>query len=376
MANTTRGIPYPNDYNAAADVPAALQNLAVKVDELVGTVDIKATSATSNANAANTAASNASAAVAAHTHNGSGSVNIALTAVTGLSSALSSKSDTTHTHTGTYSPADHTHTAAELAAHTHSDYAPTSHTHTQASSHVSADTDTATGIHHTIGTGSNQAAPGNHAHSGYSTTDHTHAGYAASTHSHGEYSVSGHTHNYADTNHTHTGYASSSHTHPDPTSLSLQTIYVVGAGADFPGVVSNSTTGINTVGITGGGRLRMISSSQDIKYDIATLTGTLSTTVDRARLNQVETVNPEAILDVAVVEYSLIDDGQATTHRQLGFIAEDVNAKLPVAVSRDLEGKPAGVLDTPLIAAILAVVQQQQQHINGLETRLHALEQA
>ena len=52
-------------------------------------------------------------------------------------------------------------TAAQVGA------SPTGHAHTQAESHGSADTDTATtALHHTLGTGANQAAAGNHTHSG------------------------------------------------------------------------------------------------------------------------------------------------------------------------------------------------------------------
>jgi len=62
-----------------------------------------------------------------------------------------------------------------LIAHTHTGYAATLHTHLQSESHNSPDTDTATtALHHTIGTGANQAAAGNHTHAGYAATSHTH----------------------------------------------------------------------------------------------------------------------------------------------------------------------------------------------------------
>jgi hypothetical protein len=48
-----------------------------------------------------------------------------------------------------------------------STFPPSSHTHTQSESHNSPDTDTsASALHHTIGTGANQAAAGNHVHPG------------------------------------------------------------------------------------------------------------------------------------------------------------------------------------------------------------------
>ena len=143
---------------------------------------------------------------------------------------------------------------------------------------------------------------------------------------------------------------------------------------DMAGVYANNTTGIDSVGITTGNRLRRISSSQAIKYDIATLTKPLSPSVDAAKVCDVVTVNPTALLDVAVAEFSVIDDGEPTDRRVLGFIAEDVADKLPIAVSRDANGNPAGVLDTSLLAALLAVVQDQQHIIDDLTARIEALE--
>lgn len=144
--------------------------------------------------------------------------------------------------------------------------------------------------------------------------------------------------------------------------------------ADFIGVYNNNTTGLDSVGITTAGRLRRLSSSQAIKYDIATLSAPLSASVDPEKICDVVTVNPTALLDVAVTEFSVIDDGEPTDRRVLGFIAEDVADKLPIAVSRDANGNPAGVLDTSLLAALVAVVQDQQQQIDDLTARIEALE--
>jgi len=150
---------------------------------------------------------------------------------------------------------------------------------------------------------------------------------------------------------------------------------VAGANVDMIGVFNNNTTGIDEVGIVSGtGRLRRISSSQAIKYDVTPITGTLSGSVDSDRVSDVVTVNPLAVLDVAVTEFSVIDDGEPTDRRVLGFIAEDVADKLPVAVSRDADGQPLGVLNTSLVAALLAVAQEQQSTITDLRTRIEALE--
>jgi hypothetical protein len=144
---------------------------------------------------------------------------------------------------------------------------------------------------------------------------------------------------------------------------------------DMQGVYDNNTTGLAPVGITTTGRLRRNgTSSQTIKYDIATVSGGLSESVDAARQCDVVTSDPAAILDVGVVEFSVIDEGLPTERRLLGFIADDVADKLPIAVLRDGEGAPAGVIDQAMVAALLSVVQQQQQQITDLTARLDALE--
>ena len=156
----------------------------------------------------------------------------------------------------------------------------------------------------------------------------------------------------------------------DGTSLDIS-----GANVDMQGVYDNNTTGLAPVGITTTGRLRRNgTSSQAIKYDIATVSGGLSESVDEARQCDVVTSDPAAILDVGVAEFSVIDEGLPTERRLLGFIADDVADKLPIAVLRDGEGAPAGVIDQAMVAALLSVVQQQQAQIADLTTRLDALE--
>lgn len=153
-----------------------------------------------------------------------------------------------------------------------------------------------------------------------------------------------------------------------------QGLDVSSSTVDMIGVYNNNTTGIDEVGITAAGRLRRISSSQTIKYDIATIGKPLSASVDADKICDIVTVNPTALLDVAVAEFSVINDGESTDRRVLGFIAEDVADKLPIAVSRDADGNPAGVLNTSLLAALVAVVQDMEQEITDLRTRIEALE--
>ncbi|HEY7821904.1 MAG TPA: hypothetical protein VIG24_03670 [Acidimicrobiia bacterium] len=149
---------------------------------------------------------------------------------------------------------------------------------------------------------------------------------------------------------------------------------VAGAAVDMPGVYNNNTTGIDSVGITAAARLRRISSTQAIKYDMAALSATLSDSVDADRQLGVATVDPDDVLDLAVTEFSVIDDDEPTERRVLGFIADDVADKLPIAATYDADGTPAGVLDTAILASLLAVVQSQQQTIADLTARIEALE--
>lgn len=149
---------------------------------------------------------------------------------------------------------------------------------------------------------------------------------------------------------------------------------ITGSAVDMDGVYNNNTTGIDSVGISATARLRRISSTQAIKYDISALSGDLSPAVDVARLSTVQTVDPANVLNVAVTEFSVIDDGLPTDRRVLGFIADDVADKFPIAATHDAAGVPAGVLDTAMIAALLAVVQDQQATIQDLRTRIEALE--
>ena len=144
-------------------------------------------------------------------------------------------------------------------------------------------------------------------------------------------------------------------------------LYVTGAAVDMPGVYNNNTTGIDSVGINPSYRLRRISSSQNIKYDMATLSGAMSTTVDADRQLGVATVTPSDVLNLAVTEFSVIDADEPTERRVLGFIADDVAEKFPIAATHDADGVPSGVLDTAIVASLVAVVKDLTARIEALE---------
>jgi hypothetical protein len=148
------------------------------------------------------------------------------------------------------------------------------------------------------------------------------------------------------------------------------TLNISGANVDFPGVTTGATTadaGFN------GDRLRKKTSNQRYKYDIASVDGTLEG-VDAARQVDVVTVDPFDVLDLGVAEFSWLEQGEPTEWRELGFIAQDVAAKFPIAASVNENGEAIAVRDTPLIAALLAVVRNQQTELADLRTRIEALE--
>jgi hypothetical protein len=84
-------------------------------------------------------------------------------------------------------------------------------------------------------------------------------------------------------------------------------------------------------------------------------------------------VDPYDVLTVTPTEFRSLSpaDGDA---RSLGFIAEDVAAKLPWAANWDDDGLPSAVEDRPILAALLWVVRDQQATITDLRARIEALE--
>lgn len=154
--------------------------------------------------------------------------------------------------------------------------------------------------------------------------------------------------------------------------ITCQQFEVTGANADFTGLTTGATTadaGFN------GDRLRKKTSTQRFKYDIAAVDGEL-VSVDPERRTDVVTVDPHDLLNVGVAEFSWLEDGEPTEWREVGFIAEDVAAKFPIAASIGPDGQPIAVRDTPILAALLAVVREQQQAIADLTARVTALESA
>ena len=127
---------------------------------------------------------------------------------------------------------------------------------------------------------------------------------------------------------------------------------------------STVSTAANTV-VTGGGTLhRSTSSSRRYKHDINEELGEL---------------DPEALYDVSVVRFKynddyLSEDDQNYGKDVIGFIAEDMAEKYPVAVNYDDEGKPEMWQSNYLIPAMMKLIQNQKKEIDELRERLDRLE--
>lgn len=158
--------------------------------------------------------------------------------------------------------------------------------------------------------------------------------------------------------------------------ITNQTLGITNNGGQITSLPTwqNSTTGIETIGITTAGVFRRISSTQNIKYDMYTFTEPLSISVNLNKITGTPTVNLYDVLNLSVTEFSLIDNGIYTGQRKLGFIAEDVYDKMPIAAALDNNGNPSGVLDTPILASLLAIVRDQQKIIENLQNRVLQLE--
>ena len=127
---------------------------------------------------------------------------------------------------------------------------------------------------------------------------------------------------------------------------------------------STVSTAANTV-VTGGGTLhRSTSSSRRYKHDINEDLGEL---------------DPEPLYDVSVVRFKYNDDYLSEGDQNygkdvIGFIAEDMAEKYPVAVNYDDEGKPEMWQSNYLIPAMMKLIQNQKKEIDELRARLDRLE--
>ena len=143
------------------------------------------------------------------------------------------------------------------------------------------------------------------------------------------------------------------------------------------GIDDNTTTSAANVRVeqTGSRQLVRSTSTVRLKDQLAPLTDDLAG-VDSAKLADFPaSIDPYDVLTVTPTEFRSLCAVDVES-RMFGFIAEDVAAKLPWAANWDDDGIPSAVEDRPILAALLAVVRDQQQTITDLTARVTALEGA
>lgn len=141
---------------------------------------------------------------------------------------------------------------------------------------------------------------------------------------------------------------------------------IIGTGQCSFAMTYSSTLSVapNVVVVSGGTLYRSTSSSRRYKHDINADLGDL---------------DPEPLYDVSVVRFKYNDDYLSEGDQNygkdvIGFIAEDVAEKYPVAVNYDDEGKPEMWQSNYLIPAMLKLIQNQKKEIDELRARLDRLE--
>jgi hypothetical protein len=154
--------------------------------------------------------------------------------------------------------------------------------------------------------------------------------------------------------------------------------FTVNRDVDLVGVRDNGSTSVPNVRInTSTGRLSTTThanSAQRFKHDIIPLAdGAFSAAVDESLLGDPtgQAVDPTDVLALVPVQFRRNEDPDAVV---TGFVAEDVEAKFPTAATYDEDGVLEAIDPRAILAALLAVVQQQQTTIESLSARVEALE--
>lgn len=131
---------------------------------------------------------------------------------------------------------------------------------------------------------------------------------------------------------------------------------------------------------SGTGLIKRISSTQKIKFNITPINeNNLSNTVTTEKINNsLSTIDYKKVLDICPVEYSTESYARELwpeNQRILGFIAEDIADKLPEVATYDENGDPEYYQINSIVAALLAVVQDQQNTINELKEKVSIIEE-
>lgn len=139
------------------------------------------------------------------------------------------------------------------------------------------------------------------------------------------------------------------------------------------GIDGNTTANAANVRVGASAQLLKSTSTMRLKDELAPLADDLAGVPADKLADFPASVDPYDVLSLTPTEFRSLSpaDGDA---RSLGFIAEDVAAKLPWAANWDDDGLPSAVEDRPILAALLWVVRDQQATITDLRARIEALE--
>jgi hypothetical protein len=139
------------------------------------------------------------------------------------------------------------------------------------------------------------------------------------------------------------------------------------------GIDGNTTANAANVRVGASAQLLKSTSTERVKTDIIPLGGDLEG-VDPSKISSdLANVNTYDVLAITPAEFQSLAPVDAD-QRILGFIAENVAEVFPWAAEWDEDGIPSSVSDRPIVAALLAVVKDQQSTIMDLSARVAALE--
>lgn len=133
------------------------------------------------------------------------------------------------------------------------------------------------------------------------------------------------------------------------------------------GVYSNTTTASANVFVNSGGHfMRSSSSSRRYKTDI--------------NVNIPDNISPQKLYDFDIVSYKyknnyLMRSDQRYNKDIIGFIAEDIYAKYPIACNLDEDGNPEMWNINVLFPAALKLIQEQHKEIDKLKEELESMKQ-
>ena len=141
------------------------------------------------------------------------------------------------------------------------------------------------------------------------------------------------------------------------------------------GIDDNTTGSAANVRVGGNAQLLRSTSTVRLKDELIPATDDLAGVEPEKLADFPASIDPYDVLTVTPTEFRSLSPADAEA-RMFGFIAEDVAVKLPWAANWDDQGLPSAVEDRPILAALLAVVRDQQQTIADLTARVTALEGA